>query len=831
MVRSTATSPRQNSSSGRLIGVLVALAVSTGLGALSFGLDHLNRRLQEQEARVEAAAQLELLRTRIEAQFNAALHVGRGIATALSEAGDITQDRYARFASAISGDLPGVINIALSRDLVVTHVYPMTGNEAVKGIDYRNVPSQLDTVLAVRNSGTATLTGPLSLVQGGRGLILHVPIFAPSEEGAAYRGMLSIVYDLDKFLEVSGLNGANEWLDFVLETETNTFLLSRHDITIETILNDAPIKVNLLPPERSWTLRARPVGGWSLQTAGLSLLRGVLIALVTLVLTVTLTAIWLAVSRRETIREMQATERRLDGMIRNAPGVFMACRDAEAQPMTLEFISERCRDIWEIGPRDFIANPMRIWDMEDPDAAETRKEAVETARRTGRRWHHVWHIRTPSGQEKWLEGWGLPTRLDAKTTLWDIFILDITEAHLKDIAYERQSQIVHQAQKQESIGQLTGGVAHDFNNLLAVIMGNLELLRDDVHHPDQLQLIDSSLKATLRGAELTNNMLAFARKARLVPQRLDLNQVVSDTRNWAGRTLPAHIWIETVLAKDLWPIEADPSSTESAVLNLMLNARDAMAEGGKLRVATRNLLLQKGDPLPNGLSAGRYVHLSVSDTGHGIDAESLQLIFDPFFSTKPPGAGSGLGLSMVQGFMQQSGGAVEARSIPGEGTTFHLYFPAQIHPVATAPATAHPVSDGQRTARILLAEDEPEVRALLVSTLQKAGYTVVATGSGDAALELFQSDSAFDLLLSDIVMPGNLQGPALARALRGLAPALPVIYMSGYASAQAMGQDDIKASDQRLMKPVARDDLLAALDRALSGPLDAPAHIPPDQEA
>jgi CheY-like chemotaxis protein len=311
-------------------------------------------------------------------------------------------------------------------------------------------------------------------------------------------------------------------------------------------------------------------------------------------------------------------------------------------------------------------------------------------------------------------------------------------------------------------------------------------------------------------------LLAFARKARLTPEVLDLNNVVREAKNWMGRALPESVLVETSLLAGVWPIEADRSSLESALLNLILNARDAMSGQGNLTIETANVRIDEAyiNARQEELTPGRYVMLAVSDTGEGISEGDLTSIFEPFFTTKPLGEGSGLGLSMTVGFMKQSGGTVQVYSEVGEGTTFKLYFPVAVAVDAKRelakpiPAEAQVAGSGRR---VLVAEDESAVRDTLVTILERAGYVVTATTSGDNALAIFEADPTFDLLLTDIVMPGKLQGTHLAKALRQRWPDLPIIFMSGYASEATVHGNGLKPEDIRLMKPVRRADLLAAL--------------------
>ena len=402
-------------------------------------------------------------------------------------------------------------------------------------------------------------------------------------------------------------------------------------------------------------------------------------------------------------------------------------------------------------------------------------------------------------------------------------ITDITKRLAEQKQREELQAQLAASQRLETIGQLTGGVAHDFNNLLAVILGNLELMQEECTDEELRMMIQPCIDATLRGAELTRNMLSYSRRAPLQPKIMDLNKLVRDTKNWAGRTLPSNVEIETSLLARLWKVKADPVAAESALLNLILNARDAMPLGGRLTIETSNVRVEAGyiDGRHEKLEPGRYVLVAVSDTGHGIADEDLERIFTPFFSTKSVSHGSGLGLPMVMGFMGQSGGTVQVYSEVGIGTTFKLYFPAE---TTDQPATApdHPDEIRQRPQgkRILLAEDEEEVRSVLTAMLQASGYAVQAAQSGDQAKQIFEEDPTYDLLLTDIVMPGRLQGTGLAKELREIRNTLPVVFMSGYASEATVHGNGLRPEDIRLMKPVMRRDLLAAIKGALDANSD-----------
>lgn len=419
------------------------------------------------------------------------------------------------------------------------------------------------------------------------------------------------------------------------------------------------------------------------------------------------------------------------------------------------------------------------------------------------------------GTPMWLR---IHAQLQGRETAKDKKIVGI----LQDVTeFKTMADRLRQSQKMEAIGNLTGGIAHDFNNLLAIICGNLELIDDDATQDEREKYTATALSAVHRASDLTRDMLSFARLAPLCPEPLDLNQVVEGTRKWGGRVLPASIDLKVVLADDLWSVDADVRTVENTLLNLLVNARDAMPNGGQLTIETANvqadasyLNLQMEE-----LEPGNYVMLAVTDTGSGISKEQQSRVFDPFFTTKGPSEGTGLGLAAVQGFMKQSKGMVHLYSEVGEGTTFKLYFP-QGTTVAAAENT--PVSPPEvmpvGTTTVLLAEDERELRELITSVLRSAGYLVHPAETGDAALRIYEEVGHFDILLTDIVMPGEVMGPQLARLLREKQPGLRAVFMSGYPNEAKVHGNGLRPEDIRLTKPVAKAKLLEALAAARTSP-------------
>jgi signal transduction histidine kinase len=349
---------------------------------------------------------------------------------------------------------------------------------------------------------------------------------------------------------------------------------------------------------------------------------------------------------------------------------------------------------------------------------------------------------------------------------------------------EKAENELRQVQKMESIGQLTGGIAHDFNNMLAIVIGSLDIAeRRFASNPDRARLaIGHAMEGANRAASLTKRLLAFARRSPLQPQTIDANQMVSGMSELLRRTLGEGIGIETVLAGGLWRTHADPGQLENAILNLSVNARDAMDGHGRLTIETMNAHLDDAYVGQHqGLAAGQYVAVAISDNGPGMPKEVIERAFEPFFTTKGVGKGTGLGLAQVYGFVRQSGGHVKIYSEPGQGTTVKIYLPRHFGPAeAVQPETATAeVPRGQPGELILVVEDEDQVRRMSLDALDELGYEVLQAADGEQALELVRNRPDIRLLFTDVVMPG-INGRELADQARQLRPDLPVLFTTGY---------------------------------------------------
>ncbi len=383
-------------------------------------------------------------------------------------------------------------------------------------------------------------------------------------------------------------------------------------------------------------------------------------------------------------------------------------------------------------------------------------------------------------------------------------------AQLAAEAEERQrvQATLAQAQKLDALGQLTGGVAHDFNNLLAAILGSLEIALKRVEDGRVHRLLDIAMRAAERGAKLTAHMLAFSRKQDLVLRPVNVNEVIGGTSDMLGRTIGPMTRVQHDLAADLWPAFADPVQIEVALLNLALNARDAMPEGGVLTFRTGNVLAARPGSAQAALPQGDYVLVAVTDTGHGMPPEVQARVFEPFFTTKGVGKGTGLGLSMVYGFATQAGGTVTIDSAPGRGTTITLYLP-RAAPEPGEPPAAPDTMIGGTPLRILLVDDDMDIRETAVEMLHDLGHTVTAAESGPAALALLREAAAFDVLLVDFAMP-EMTGTQLAGQALALRPELPVLLMSGYVE-NDQRQSWTERGYRAVMKPFSAAELAAAL--------------------
>jgi PAS domain S-box-containing protein len=442
-------------------------------------------------------------------------------------------------------------------------------------------------------------------------------------------------------------------------------------------------------------------------------------------------------------------------------------------------------------------------------------KALETARQTGRYEAEGWRCRK-DGKRFWAS-----VVIDAIYDDGDLLgfakiTRDLTERRNAQIELDESRAQLFQAQKMEAVGQLTGGIAHDFNNLLTAISGSLELLQKRVAQ-GRLQEIDRYITAAQAGATraagLTHRLLAFARRQTLDPKKINPNRLITDMKEMVQRMVGPEIKVGETLADGVWPILCDPNQLENAILNLCINARDAMPDGGQLTIETTNIELDRFDPRSRDMEPGEYVEIGVVDTGTGMSPAVAARAFDPFYTTKPSGKGTGLGLSMIYGFTKQSGGQAKIVSELGRGTAVRIYLPRDFGNVDDE----MPRSKSNASLRakegetVLIVDDEPTVRMLITDVLDEMGFAAIEAADGVSALKVLQSDVHIDLLITDVGLPGGVNGRQLADAARQHRPELRVLFITGYAENAAIASGDLEPGMHVLIKPFALDVLASRI--------------------
>ncbi len=407
------------------------------------------------------------------------------------------------------------------------------------------------------------------------------------------------------------------------------------------------------------------------------------------------------------------------------------------------------------------------------------------------------------------------------------------ELEAENDARRLAEESLRQAQKMEAVGQLTGGIAHDFNNLLTIVLGGLDIIERqlaELGHSPAVERVararDMAMHGTQRAAILTSRLLAFSRQQPLAPKPLDINRIVAGACEFLTRSLGEAVSLETVLAAGLWRAHADANELENALLNMAVNARDAMPNGGKLTIETANCYLDEAyvENVAEPVERGQYVLIAVADTGMGMDKATVERVFDPFFTTKEVGKGTGLGLSQLYGFVRQSSGHVRIYSEVGEGTTVKIYLPRYVGPERSPDETDRsaesPCAFGSET--ILVVEDEDALRSFTVETLSDLGYRVLEASNGTNALEVLDRGEHVDLLFTDVVMPGELNGRQLATEAVRRRPMLKVLFTTGYTRNAIIHHGRLDPGVQLIGKPFSLQDLGRKVREALDGP-PAPA--------
>ena len=446
----------------------------------------------------------------------------------------------------------------------------------------------------------------------------------------------------------------------------------------------------------------------------------------------------------------------------------------------------------------------RFYTEEDRQAGVPTR-ALETAKREGRFEAEGWRVRK-DGSRFWAMVIIDPIRNEAGEL---IGYAKVTRDMSEKRAIEEQ---LRQSQKMEAVGQLTGGLAHDFNNLLTGISGSLELIQARIAQGRIAEIdryVMAAQGAVKRAAALTHRLLAFSRRQTLDPKPTNVNRLLSDLAELIERTVGPNIEVEVVGASGLWPTLVDPNQLENSVLNLCINARDAMPDGGKLTIETSNKWIDERAARSHDLPVGQYVSVCVTDTGTGMTPDVIGKAFDPFFTTKPIGEGTGLGLSMIYGFARQSGGQVRIYSEVGEGTTMCIYLPRHSNDGSIAEDVERPenIQAGGEGEVVLVIDDDPTVRMLVSEVLADLGYAVIEAPDGPAGLKVLDSNARIDLLITDVGLPGGMNGRQVADAARVTRPELKVMFITGYAENAVIGKGGLADNMFVVTKPFQMDML------------------------
>lgn len=741
-----------------------------GICLLGIGIyiDRLNINAKQQDQYNLLANQVGALRARIEGNINSHAQVIKGLVAAISIEPNMSLQRFIDLSTPLLEGRSQIRNIAAAPNLVIRYMNPVAGNEAAIGVDYRTIPAQYEIVKLAQTTGELILDGPVNLVQGGKGFIVRVPVYTKSSNNRApeFWGMLASVIDIDRFFSASGL------YDTHLEFNIAIRKKSIRDSSItpifgdQNIFNADPVLSNITLPYGSWQLAAIPQQGWLRNHDTLTAFRATLFGVGLFILI----PIFILSRSMEKQKESDALLRSLFtlspiGIALNdyTTGHFVKINNA-----LLQNSGYTAHEFMKLGFRDIFQN--------NKNKIETA--AFESLEQTGHYGpYEAEFVRKDSSKYP--------------VVLKGILLHDFTGKKMicsfaEDISKRKHAEkLLQRSQKMDAMGQLTGGIAHDFNNILNIILGNLELLKHGLAGTSETNLkrIDSIHNAGQRAADLTKQLLSFSRFKPSKQEVTNINDIVEKMENLITRSMTPEIAVTNQFENNLWLTMIDRGDMEDALLNLCFNARDAITAHGKIIISTRNVTIDAiFSEHASNASEGEYVELTVMDNGIGIPAEQQEHIFEPFYTTKSEGKGTGLGLSMVYGFVQRSGGFIDVKSSTDAGTSIKLYLPRYNGPGCM------PAQDNNHkstslpcgTETLLIVDDEVALLEIATSLLERLGYTVYTATNGEQAWQRLHQKPAINLVFSDVVMPGKLNGYELAGRVHAEFPEIKILLTSGY---------------------------------------------------
>jgi PAS domain S-box-containing protein len=799
-------------SARRALGASAALLVLfAAVGVLVVRQTERLRAHEQGEAASQIAASAAFA---LERQISRSMSATYTLAAIVRQRGSIDD-----FDALAAGMLPvygGLSSLQLAPGAVVSQIYPLAGSEAALGHDLLHDPDRRFQTLAAIESRQLTVAGPFTMRQGGVGLVGRLAVFRPDPDRSAHGrerfwGLVTAVVRLSDLIEEAQLgrltDGGYAYQLTRVDPQTGAVLGIAGDL--ERTVRD-PVSFPVKVPNGEWTLAVAPARGWS---ASRWLLVQYVLAFVG---ALALAALAFGVLQRT------ADLARVN--VQLAADVERRDRAEAALTLTQQVVDRASLGVAWVDEDDRVAY------ANDAFARSSGRPAGELCGEP------IWEVFPPVSEDEWVaarkdlarsDSTSLNVRLATGAATRDVRVsidrVEVREGHLvvvyvRDVTEQRRAEEqFRQAQKMEAIGQLAGGVAHDFNNLLTVILGCAEALKQavDSGSPPEVEDIAEIRAAGQRASELTRQLLAFARKQVTTPVPLDLNALVPGAEKLLRRVLGEDIKLAATLQPDLWTVRCDPGQIEQVILNLAVNARDAMPGGGKLTIETRNVEIGADLVAPHPwMRTGPHVLLAVRDSGQGMSPEVKARIFEPFFTTKPQGKGTGLGLATVYGIVKQSEGYILVESEPGWGTTFEIYFPRVMEaPVAAAPPGRATAMRGTET--VLVVEDDPQVREVTIRSLRSGGYRVLVAAGGREALDVEASEQGpLHLLVSDVVMPG-LSGPETADELRRRRPELRVLFVSGYTRDAVIQRGVHDAGIELLPKPFTASSLLSRVRAVL----------------
>ena len=686
-------------------------------------------------------------------------------------------------------------------------------------------------VRRAQETGRVTLSGPVELLQGGLGLIARQAVIGRDSEPF---GQVAVVLDVRAILREAGLADGVTGLEIDIRDGSNAVFFGA-----PLAEGAVPVREKVDLPDGRWQIEAVPVGGWRHVTAGAL---NLYMAVAGIVATLTALLAFLVINRQrhlkavveERTRELREAYRGLELEIQQRTRSERALKESETRLRRVlrgsrdgffdwnvasgeMFVSDRWARILGYEPEE-LDHRVSVWKgLTHPEDLPELERVLDDHFAGKTPYFELEHrLRAKSGRWKWVQVRGTVVERDEEGKP-----LRAAGIHTDIAAHKLLEEELVQAQKLEGIGRLAGGIAHDFNNLLTAIVGYAELAKNAVERGVTTGAglrddIEEIIQAGGRATSLTQELLAFARKQMINPQVVDLREVVRNTIHLLERLLGETVQLTTEFADELPNVRIDPSRFDQVLINLAINARDAMPDGGVLSLSVGQVeVTRTAEEFHGDVPPGSYVRLDVTDTGAGMDEQTMALAFEPFFSTKAKGKGTGLGLSTSYGIIKQVGGYVLVESEPGKGTTFKIYLPAVVEQVSAAEGSVEESGDLTGSENVLLVEDEPSVRRMISKALESHGYRVQVAQDGLEALELLKSGGfTCDLLITDVVMP-RLGGKELVERLASLGYKPKVLFVSGYAEDAVVDQGALVPGLDFLAKPFSPKDLLRKIQSML----------------